>query len=138
MSKSPIRIKLTTSDSRLKGFEKDFPQVNSLSVKSNIGTDGIFNLNQDLNLKWTIKGGLNLRNADEPKVYIAICAAGVPAITRELKDVGAATIPKSELQSIPPGRDVFIHVGRLEQDCIDAETCISFINQSKSGSLIAH
>jgi hypothetical protein len=74
MSKNPIRIKLTTSDSKLKGFEKDFPQVSSLSVKSNIGTNGFFNLSQDLKLKWTVKGGLNLRNADEPKVYIAICA----------------------------------------------------------------
>jgi hypothetical protein len=137
MSKNLIRVKLTTSDSKLKGFEKTFPQISSLSVKSNIGTDGTFNLNQDLKLKWTIKGGLNLRNADEPKVYIAICAEGVAPITRELKDTGEATITKSELRSIPTGSDVFVHVGRLEQDCTDTETCVSFINLSKSGSLVA-
>ncbi len=99
-----------------------------LNVISSIQNDDLFYKSQDLTLSWDTVG-------EQEKVYLSICADGVPCIVKELVDNGSVMVNKNEFTDFVVGKKVSIRLFRGIEQCLEQDgktVCIDAIIHSRS------
>lgn len=126
-----VSVALSSTSPDFQNFNQSLYVSKRINATTNLGITDYFRKNGDLTLNWDRDA-----NNTQDKVYIAVCAQGVPAIVKEVDDTGSYTIDHSEFSNFQAGSGVFLAIGRGNQYCFDQPNgitvCLNSVSYARS------